>query len=192
MRHFSKEEILELRTLLVGYGARDTEFKAAHSFTRTDTIAIVQEGKSCKISMDDLIDGLINSIDEDFNQHEKERRAGEEERIEQENSRISAETDRQTNESNRQTAESNRDLAETKRVEEEANRAFAENSRESAETNRTVTFDELKSALQAAIEDATEAATETRNTFTLLSESEYKALTEKDPTKLYLVYEDEE
>lgn len=102
----------------------------------------------------------------------------EKQRIANENERIAAEKDRVT-------AESLREAREAIRKENEENRITAENE-------RTDEFAVLKSESMDATKKANEAAESVIGVFTLLSESEYAALTEKDPNKLYLVYEDEE
>lgn len=102
----------------------------------------------------------------------------EKQRIANENARIAAEKDRAT-------AESLREAREVIRKENEANRITAENERANE-------FASLKDESENATKKANEAAESVIGVFTLLSESEYAALTEKDPNKLYLVYEDED
>lgn len=118
-----------------------------------------------------FIGGEWQALEPAPERNEKQRIANEEERISAEKARVAAESLRETREAIRKENETNRITAENKRADE---------------------FATLKSESADATKKATEAAESVIGVFTLLSESEYAALIEKDPNKLYLVYEDEE
>lgn len=184
VQHFTKDEVEELRARLSGNSAKDTDFPEAHSFTRSDEIAIVQEGINKKLNLDKLFSGLVRGLDEEFMQNEKTRQTNESIRTANESSRLSAEEDRIASETERKTNE-------TIRIANESARVASETDRETAEHDRSLVFTKLKEQSEAATKNANDAAQTVIDVFTLLSESEYAALEKKDNNKLYLVYEDE-
>lgn len=165
-RHFSIEEIEELRRQLVGNSVKDTDMEDASAFQKSDTVAIVQSGKNKRITMDTMVDCLINGIDEDFTKHEKEREANEaarianeENRVIEEAHRVAFENTRLKNESERVTAENNRNNAETVRVANERDRQTTESSRQQFERERRQAEDDRESAENTRV--AAESARET-------------------------------
>ena len=152
-RHFSLEEIEELRRQLVGNSVKDTDMEDASAFQKTDTVAIVQSGKNKRITMDTMVDCIVDGIDEEFTQHEKEREANEVIRIANEENReyaekgrASSESTRVTNESARVEAEAKRSDAETVRVANEAARVSNEQTRQALEAERKQNEANRKSA----------------------------------------------
>lgn len=184
IQHFTKDEVEELRARLSGNSTRDTDFEEAHDFTRSDEIAIVQEGINKKLSLDTLFSGLVRGLDEEFLQDEKTRQENEIERIANETERVKAETERKESEEVRTTSEA-------ARVKNESTRVSSETERINAEKARVDEFAKLSEQTTEAIKKSNEAAQSVIDVFTLMSESEYAALEKKDNNKLYLVYEDE-
>lgn len=60
MKHFSKEEIDEIRQRLAGEGVRDTDFTEASTFSDDDKIAIVQDTKNKIVSGSVLSDKFLD------------------------------------------------------------------------------------------------------------------------------------
>ena len=65
MRHFNQAEIEELRRVLIGDGVRDSEFETVESFTDSDTVAIVQNGKNRKIDLSKLC-SRISDLEKEY------------------------------------------------------------------------------------------------------------------------------
>ena len=60
--HFTREQVEEMRARLVGNAMRDTDFPEVESFTDTDSIAIVQNGKNRRLGVAKFIDEASKGI----------------------------------------------------------------------------------------------------------------------------------
>lgn len=60
--HFTRDQVEELRVLLAGNAAKDTDFPEAKTITDSDAVAIVQDGKNKKISAVKLIDEISKIV----------------------------------------------------------------------------------------------------------------------------------
>lgn len=60
--HFTREQVEELRVLLAGNAAKDTDFPEAKAITSSDAVAIVQDGKNKQLNVKKLIDEIAPCV----------------------------------------------------------------------------------------------------------------------------------
>ena len=125
-RHFTKQEIEEIRKQLSTTAVRDLELPETLEMTDSDYVAVVQNGINKKFNW-----AVISHA-------ENERIANENERVNAENARAAAEVSRSNTEETRVEAEESRVLAENARVNAEASRVDVESSRVNAEAARAL------------------------------------------------------
>ena len=125
-RHFTKQEIEEIRKQLSTTAVRDLELPETLEMTDSDYVAVVQNGVNKKFNW-----AVISHA-------ENERIANENERVNAENARAAAEVSRSNTEETRVEAEESRVLAENARVNAEASRVDVESSRVNAEAARAL------------------------------------------------------
>lgn len=60
--HFTRDQVEELRVLLAGNAAKDTDFPEAKTITDSDAVAIVQDGKNKQLNVKKLIDEIAPCV----------------------------------------------------------------------------------------------------------------------------------